>query len=35
TAYLLVTGVVLLFLVLFFPRGALGYVRARWLGWLP
>ncbi|MDE0096296.1 MAG: branched-chain amino acid ABC transporter permease [Gammaproteobacteria bacterium] len=35
TAYLLVTGVVLLFLVLFFPRGVLGYVRARWLGWLP
>lgn len=35
TAYLLVTGAVLLGLVLFFPRGVLGYVRQRWLGWLP
>ncbi len=34
-AYLLVTGVVLLFLVLFFPHGILGQVRKRWLEWLP
>jgi branched-chain amino acid transport system permease protein len=35
TAYLLVVGVVLILLVLFFPKGILGTVRQRWLGWLP
>ena len=35
SAYLLVTGVVLVLLVLFFPRGLLGYARERWYGWLP
>ncbi|OQM73756.1 branched-chain amino acid ABC transporter permease [Manganibacter manganicus] len=35
TAYLLVVGVVLILLVLFFPKGILGSVRQRWLGWLP
>jgi branched-chain amino acid transport system permease protein len=35
SAYLLVTGVILVFLVLFFPRGLLGYARERWFGWLP
>lgn len=35
SAYLLVTGVVLVLLVLFFPRGILGYLRERWLRWLP
>jgi len=35
TAYLLVAGVVLVMLVLFFPKGLLGTVRERWLRWLP
>jgi branched-chain amino acid transport system permease protein len=35
TAYLLIVGVVLILLVLFFPKGILGSVRQRWLGWLP
>ncbi len=35
SAYLLVTGLVLILLVLFFPRGILGSIRDRWLSWLP
>jgi branched-chain amino acid transport system permease protein len=35
TAYLLLVGVALILLVLFFPRGILGTVRERWLRWLP
>jgi len=35
TAYLLVVGVVLVLLVLYFPRGILGAVRGRWFRWLP
>ena len=35
TAYLLVAGVVLVGLVLYFPKGLLGTVRARWVRWLP
>ncbi len=34
TAYLLVAGFVLIFLVLFFPKGILGLVRDKWLPWL-
>ena len=34
-ANLLAVGVVLIVLVLFFPKGILGTVRAKWLGWLP
>ena len=34
-AYLLVTGVALVLLVLFFPKGILGTLRERWLPWLP
>ncbi len=34
-AYLLVVGVALILLVLFFPKGLLGSVRERWLRWLP
>lgn len=34
-AYMLVVGVALILLVLFFPKGVLGTVRRRWLGWLP
>ena len=35
SAYLLVVGVALILLVLFFPKGILGTFRERWLGWLP
>ena len=34
-AYLLVTGVLLIILVLFFPKGILGAVKNRWVKWLP
>jgi len=30
-----IVGVALVLLVLFFPKGILGSVRERWLGWLP
>ncbi|MBZ9818311.1 branched-chain amino acid ABC transporter permease [Mesorhizobium sp. CA4] len=35
SAYLLIVGVALILLVLFFPKGILGSIRERWLGWLP
>lgn len=35
SANLLVVGVALIVLVLFFPKGILGTIRARWLPWLP
>ena len=35
SAYLLIVGVFLILLVLFFPKGILGTIRQRWLGWLP
>ncbi len=35
TAYLLVTGFALIFLVLYFPRGIFGAIKHRWLPWLP
>ena len=35
SAYLFFVGVALLALVLWFPQGILGAVRARWLPWLP
>ncbi|CAN7448911.1 branched-chain amino acid ABC transporter permease [Rhizobium sp. LjRoot30] len=34
-AYLLVTGIALVALVLFFPKGILGTIRERWMTWLP
>lgn len=34
-AYMLVVGVVLVVLVLFAPRGILGWVRQKWAPWLP
>jgi branched-chain amino acid transport system permease protein len=34
-AYLLVVGIALVLLILFFPRGILGTARQRWLPWLP
>lgn len=35
SAYLLVVGILLVVLVLFFPKGVLGTVREKWLPWLP
>lgn len=35
SAYMLVVGVALIFLILFFPKGILGSIRERWLTWLP
>lgn len=35
SAYLLVVGVALIVLVLFFPKGILGTIRQRWLEWVP
>lgn len=35
SAYLLVVGIALILLVLFFPKGLLGSIRERWAGWLP
>ncbi|QND67485.1 branched-chain amino acid ABC transporter permease [Mesorhizobium loti] len=35
SAYLLIVGVALILLVLFFPKGILGSIRQRWLEWLP
>jgi branched-chain amino acid transport system permease protein len=35
SAYLLLVGILLVLLVLFFPRGILGTVREKWLPWLP
>ena len=35
SAYLLLVGVALILLILFFPKGILGTVRERWLPWLP
>jgi branched-chain amino acid transport system permease protein len=34
TAYLLVVGVVLIVIVLWFPKGIVGTIRQRWLPWL-
>ena len=34
-AYLLVTGIVLIAIVLFFPRGVLGTIKQKWVPWLP
>jgi branched-chain amino acid transport system permease protein len=35
SAYLLLVGIALVVLVLWFPQGILGTVRARWVPWLP
>jgi branched-chain amino acid transport system permease protein len=35
SSYLLVVGAVLLGLVLWFPAGLVGGIRARWVPWLP
>ncbi len=35
SSYMLVVGVALVMLILWFPKGIMGTIRARWLGWLP
>jgi branched-chain amino acid transport system permease protein len=35
SAYLMVVGAVLILVVLFAPKGIMGWVKARWLPWLP
>ncbi|SFT66569.1 branched-chain amino acid ABC transporter permease [Mesorhizobium sp. YR577] len=35
SAYLLIVGVALILLVLYFPKGILGTIRERWIRWLP
>ena len=35
SGYLLIVGVALILLVLFFPKGLLGTLRDRWAGWVP
>ena len=35
SGYLLIVGVVLILLVLFFPKGLLGTLRERWAEWVP
>jgi branched-chain amino acid transport system permease protein len=35
SAWLLVVGITLILLVLFFPKGILGTIREKWLPWLP
>jgi branched-chain amino acid transport system permease protein len=35
SAYLLVVGLALILLILFFPKGVLGTLREKWLPWLP
>nr|WP_309084311.1 branched-chain amino acid ABC transporter permease [Chelativorans sp.] len=35
SAYMLVVGLALILLILFFPKGIVGTIRERWLPWLP
>ena len=35
SAYMLIVGVALILLVLYFPKGVLGTIRERWVRWLP
>lgn len=35
SAYMLIVGAALIFLVLYFPKGVLGSIRDRWVRWLP
>ncbi len=35
SSYLLVVGVVLVVLIVWFPKGIVGTLRAKWLAWLP
>lgn len=34
-AHMLVVGIVLILLILYFPKGIVGTIRAKWLRWLP
>ena len=35
SSYMLIVGVALVLLVLWFPKGILGTLRQKWLPWLP
>ncbi len=35
SSYMLVVGVALVALILWYPKGLLGSLRSRWLPWLP
>ncbi len=35
SSYLLVVGVALVVLIIWFPKGIMGTIRDKWLGWLP
>jgi branched-chain amino acid transport system permease protein len=35
SSYLLIVGVVLVVLILWFPKGIMGAIRDKWLSWLP
>ncbi|MEM3096763.1 MAG: branched-chain amino acid ABC transporter permease, partial [Nitrososphaerota archaeon] len=34
-SYLVVVGVALILIILVFPRGIMGTIRRRWIGWIP
>lgn len=35
TAHMLVVGIALILLILYFPKGIVGTIRAKWIRWLP
>ena len=35
SSYLIVVGIALVALIIWFPQGIVGGIRERWVGWLP